>query len=247
MKNKRIASIVLGVFLLAGCAAEESAAPVTTQQPGGGQKINVEKTQQGASLEISGTEEMVTGKQTITPRTQEEAKSSETLTLPGEEGFSGTVNTSTEQYTLADKTAYNDAIRLRDSSKCSQVTDTNLQKQCNTDVSDLKILDEALNKQDKSICQKLSTAERKKDCEAQITATASSGGQTDAEAKLEADIIKSGDYTRCKELSSDGAKFECEVNILAEKAKSTSDKSWCQKGSNADIQKACELSLKSEE
>lgn len=245
MNSRR--SFIVGVafvtlLIFTGCQAEEST-NTTVNPPADNKGTSVVQRAPGqpVSTEESLSQERANGK--IPPRTELPANALTMQLTGGEPAFQGTVPTQQSTYSEADMSAYNDAVRLRDATKCSQIQDETLKTKCTTDVNDAKIIDDALANKDKTLCQKLSTSELKQKCESEINAMMS--GQTAGdEAALRDQIIASGDYTRCsKELTTDGAKFECEVSILSQKAASTGDASWCQKGSTADIIKACNDSL----
>jgi hypothetical protein len=63
--------------------------------------------------------------------------------------------------------------------------------------------------------------------------------QSNSQQQLMGQIIQSGDYTRCSQLTLDADKKDCELNILVNKAIDAKDGSWCSKGSTADIQQSC--------
>ena len=150
----------------------------------------------------------------------------------------------------ADQTAYAGAMNLKDLSLCQKIQDEQYKNQCTSALKDEKILEQALTTKDKTVCDQISTDAQKQNCVMQITVLeeaqtkqAQSQQQIDADSKLEVEIIKSGDYTRCSQITTYGSEFECEVNILAQKAITTKDKTWCQKGSTDEIKSACEQQI----
>ena len=52
-------------------------------------------------------------------------------------------------------------------------------------------------------------------------------------------IVASGDYTKCKELTAPDQLAMCETNILANKAVTLDDPSWCDKATLADAKTSC--------
>lgn len=222
-----VACTLVAASFLAGCA--ESDQQTVTNKPGN--QIPVTST-----LDVKSTLEQT---QVIGSSSSEE-----NVTLP--QIKESQVNES-KTYSAEDMTTYNMAVTTGDASKCDKIVDSDYKNYCKSFISNVKITAEAVAKADDSLCEKSSDQTAKDNCKAEvqkqkvanIQASDSQNAMT-ADQKLQAEISKSGDYTRCKELSGTSAKFDCEVNILSQKQLETGDKSWCQKGSTQDVVKTCE-------
>lgn len=61
--------------------------------------------------------------------------------------------------------------------------------------------------------------------------------------KLINELVASGDYKRCSELTTENYVKDCELNILTNKAIQTKDASWCDKASE-QYRESCKSSMK---
>ena len=181
------------------------------------------------------TQEVVTTQ----PQAQEPSIEGETQVAPSE---------SEQEIILseADSAAYDAALEVMDTSFCDKIDDAVIKGQCVIDVKDRGISKEALNEMDKNICSQLSTDDRKEACEIQIEAEIAIGkkreeevAKNQAENSLMAEIIKSGNVSRCSEITDAGFFDGCEMSILTNKATEVGDVSICNQVSSPESREVC--------
>ncbi len=107
-------------------------------------------------------------------------------------------------------------------------------------------LQAALNKVDASLCAKISNEDRQNACKVQVEVITKQNQEREAlkseiqkNDELSATIMAGKDYTRCKELTLESAKADCEYNILANKAIESKDPSLCDKISKEEQKTQC--------
>jgi hypothetical protein len=163
-----------------------------------------------------------------------------------------TTTSSTEQVKTppvivsADEAAYDSAIHLVDVTFCKKISDSSLMASCERDVSTLTGFKEAFSKKDTSKCAQIIDPNQRQSCETQIAAALKADQQKSDlaaqgadDVKKSAEILQSGDYTQCAQLTLDSSKKDCEVNVLVRKAQETSDASWCSKATIAEAKELC--------
>lgn len=143
----------------------------------------------------------------------------------------------------------NSAFQLNDPGVCDQISDVNFGKECKTNLQNQQNESEALTKKDTTLCSKLSTPDLQKACQIKVETQLKLEEQSKQKTEtinsyyLKSDeIVASGDYTRCKEISDPNIQLACESNILDSKAMETGDKTWCAKHSTAEAKAKCENS-----
>lgn len=152
----------------------------------------------------------------------------------------------TSNYSATDRANYQAAMELKDASYCSKITDKAYQQSCKSQLSDSVTLQQALAKNDPTLCTKLSIKDNQDACKIAIEVNVKKSQQEkDAEAqiqvvqKLRDEIIATGDYTRCKEITDENFRSVCELQILSNKVLQTKDQTWCDKASTKDLQQKC--------
>lgn len=165
-------------------------------------------------------------------------------------GTSGTEQ-KTNIISLADQSVFEGARRLKDPTFCDKIQDENFKKQCRDAVNDQTQLEEAVKKLDAGLCEKISTKDGQDACKIQIEVIQKQKSQQveeqkkiDQEHTVAQGIVEKGDYQQCKQLTVEGIVNDCEITILAKKAISTKDASWCDKASTDNNKQQCEDAFK---
>ncbi len=222
MKKIIVATCLAASLTLFGCAAETP----TTGTP------------------AAGTNTPVTNTTATTQNNQNTASSTASLEVSGTQQNINTVN-------ARDQAAYNAALQLNDASYCDKITITDYKNQCKTAVSDQMAEQEALQKPDASLCEKMSTKDLQDACKIKVEAQiqqqqtaeqqkSQEQAQLASDQKMTGQIISSGDYSRCSELTIYGDQMDCETNILTQKALDNKDITWCDKATLADAKSSCQ-------
>jgi hypothetical protein len=154
--------------------------------------------------------------------------------------------TSPSKYSLADTTAYQGALQLKDPTFCNNITEEAYKNACKAEVADQTRFESAIKALDKNLCSQVANKDKQAACKIQIDILLKNKEnqtkqieQNDALYKQFNDIVKSGDVAACKQLKDENLFKSCEFNILANKALTAKDESFCLKISDPAGQTEC--------
>lgn len=214
MNNKPLVGLasLLLLLVLAGCQAEIQSEPTI--------KENVTNP---------------VPQQTVQPQAQAQQPATMNFTAPNMTGASE-----------ADRAAYQAAFSLGDSTYCDQVKDASLKTTCMTELNNNKILNEATSKKDAALCDKMSNKDKQDACKIQVDAlmkgeqaSLKKEQEVTARETISNQLIKDGDYARCKELQNANAINDCQYNILVNKAAQEKDLNLCDNATQDAVKQAC--------
>lgn len=156
-----------------------------------------------------------------------------------------------QQHSLADATAYNSAIELKDKSFCDKITNSTYKENCITRVNNQILYEEAIKEKDGSRCDKISDADTKAACKISLEAQEAKQqlerekqNFVDTEGKLMSDIMESGEITRCTELTDSNFASTCEANLLVEEGLKINDIKVCERATTEMSSELCNSNLK---
>lgn len=233
--KKLYLTFAAAVILFAGCAAEEGTPNVPSRPTPQSQVTN------GTS----------TGQLTVG-----EPEDKDAVPQPGATVDQGApAVTQPPEISLADRTALQSSLQLKDPAFCDKISSTEYKETCKTVVNDQIIMSAALKDLDATQCEKLSSKDIQDACKIQIEASKQLYGERQKqfesmeekrkqEEELVKQILASLDYDRCSELTIGTNKEDCQFSVATNLAVKNNDIAQCQKAPQ-DLVELCESSYRS--
>jgi hypothetical protein len=157
--------------------------------------------------------------------------------------------TAAKEVSMADQTAFQGAMQLKDVSFCDKISDAEYKQKCLTTLQDNKISAEAIEKKDSSLCEKISFKDGVETCKMQLDIEKKALAKQEEAQKqqqLAVEISNTGDITACQKITDSNIQASCELNIITNKAVAAKDLKICKQGTTEKIISICEENAKRE-
>ena len=155
-------------------------------------------------------------------------------------------NTQNKTLSLGDQAAYEGALQLKDEAFCDKISSEEMRGRCKDDLSNGRILEEAITKADRSLCEKMSNKEYQDACEIKVELAKKEKAmkeENEKNTKAMQDqynkIIAEGNLEQCDTLTDNNFKLSCKSTVLTNKALKNKDKSLCEKIEQKELQEDC--------
>lgn len=142
------------------------------------------------------------------------------------------------------------AISSKDASLCEGISDTEKKSECKLIVSEILIMDEAVQKEDKVSCDSLTIEQYKNSCSIQIEAKKQQSALDETESlnrdkyKEEMNNIKlqakdKKDYLLCDKIDDENLMYSCKFDVIKSIVSETGEIELCEKIGKQDMVEIC--------